>query len=539
MPISDSPVTMKALSSLARRSAVALLALNGALLVAGTAGAQLPPPPPPAPAAQPGPVPRPGVQPPAAAPDVLAIGLAPQPGGLTPDDAGRVASKTKRSVRTKQAELQAAAARVDQAFINFVPRVSLSATYTRLSSVPGFALGSGSGGLVGAANTGLLKVGACPGTAEVNCVVDSKGSPAAVTAVSFPAVLNSTSFVASLAVPISDYLLRISQGYSSAVHAEKGKKLEVQAEELQAAGDAKIAYFNWVQARGQVIVTRQAVDQAKAHLEDANKAFTVGLISRADVLRLDSQVAAAQQVQAQAEAFSLIAEEQLRTVLSMPADAPLAIGVDVMHEQATSVSETLQALQERAMSRRLEIRALDETQLAIKDTVSLARAGYAPRLDAFADATYANPNQRVFPSKDQFDLTWDMGLRLSWTLNDSFTAIGATAEAKARVATIAEQKGALRDGLRLEVAAAYADVQKSGMTIEAADRQLSSAEESLRVRNELFRNGKATSTDLVDAEAEATRARLARLNARIGLLVARVRLEHATGRDVPQRSLDE
>jgi outer membrane protein TolC len=59
------------------------------------------------------------------------------------------------------------------------------------------------------------------------------------------------------------------------------------------------------------------------------------------------------------------------------------------------------------------------------------------------------------------------------------------------------------------------------------------------VRNELFRNGRATSVDLIDAEAEVTRAQLSRLNARIGLLVARVRLDHATGRDVPPRPAGE
>src|SRR5439155_12641819 len=100
---------------------------------------------------------------------------------------------------------------------------------------------------------------------------------------SFPVILDNYSFVASLVVPVSDYLLRISQAHASAIHAEKGKRLEAQAEELQAISDAKIAYLNWVQARGQVIVARESVDQARAHVDDANKVFAVGLISRADV----------------------------------------------------------------------------------------------------------------------------------------------------------------------------------------------------------------------------------------------------------------
>jgi outer membrane protein TolC len=333
--------------------------------------------------------------------------------------------------------------------------------------------------------------------------------------------------------------LRISQGYSAASHGEKGKRLELEAEALQAAADAKVSYYNWLRAKGSSVVTKQAIDQSRAHVDDAAKTFSVGLISRADVLRLEAQLAGAQQAGAETEALSMLTEEQLRILLSIQTNQPLTIGGDVMHEQVAPVTETLADLQDQAMSRRLEIRALDETELSLKESVSLARAGYLPRLDAFANATMANPNQRIQPAKEQFDGTWDAGVRLSWTLNDSFTARGATAEAKARVASLAEQKGILRDGLRLEVVSAYADMQKSVATIEASERQLTAAEESLRVRNELFKNGKATSVELVDAEAEVTRARLGRLNARIGLAVARVRLDHATGRDVAPRPITE
>jgi outer membrane protein TolC len=473
----------------------------------------------------------------AAVPDPLAIALAPQPGGLTPDEAGKTAMKTKHSVRGKQAELEAASARVDQAFVNYFPRLSLSATYTRLSNVPGFALGGGGYNLVLANGEGPITVGPCDATkpAGPQCALGADKKPAASAATSFPAILNSTAFVASLSVPISDYVFRISQGYSAASHNEKGKRLELEAETLQAAADAKLAYYNWVRARGSVVVTKQAVDQSRAHVEDANKTFAVGLISRADVLRLEAQMAGAQQSAAETDALATLTEEQLRIVLSLPSGQSLAIGSDVMHEPATAPTETLAALQDQAMARRLEIRALDETEMSLKETVAIARAGYLPRLDAFADATMANPNQRIFPAVDRFQGTWDVGARLSWTLNDSFTASGATAEAKARVASLAEQKGILRDGLRLEVVSAYADMQKSLATIEASERQLTASEESLRVRNELFKNGKATSVELVDGEAEVTRARLGRLNARIGLAVARVRLDHATGRDVAPR----
>jgi outer membrane protein len=72
-------------------------------------------------------------------------------------------------------------------------------------------------------------------------------------------------------------------------------------------------------------------------------------------------------------------------------------------------------------------------------------------------------------------------------------------------------------------------VKKSLASIDAADRGIVASAESLRVRRELFRVGQANAVDLIDAETELTRAQLNKLNAHVGLLVARTRLEHAIG----------
>jgi outer membrane protein TolC len=469
--------------------------------------------------------------------DTLAAALTPTPGGLSPDQVGKTAAKTRHSVRAKRAELEAAAARVDQAMVNFAPRLSVSATYTRLSTVNNSL---GSGALVGVSTPGPVLVdptGAkCGGKP---CVVDAAGNPAGAVTLSFPALTNSWSIVASIAVPVSDYVLRISQGYAAAQHAEKSKRFETQAEELQVSADAKLAFYNWVRTKGQVVVAKDAVEQAKAHTADAKKIYEVGLASKADVLRLEAQVANAEQLQAEADAQASVTTEQLRIVLGLKPTDPIELGVDVMHEAATPPAETLAALQDQAVDNRLELKALDGAVAATKEQESIAKAGLFPRLDAFADLQYANPNQRIFPSKDQWDATWDLGLRLSYTFNDTFTAIGAGAEAKARALSISEQKGQLKEGIRLEVASAYADVKKAAVSIEAAERGLAASEESLRVRRELFKNGKATAVDLVDAETDFTRSELGRLNARIGLLAARVRLDHAVGRDVAKSTASD
>jgi outer membrane protein TolC len=480
--------------------------------------------------------------------DPLAAALAAQPGGLTPDDVARRAMQTRRSLRARQADLRAAQARVDQALVAYFPRVTATASYTRLSEVPGLALPSSPAIIVLPAqgqqpggqkpSTGPLLAAPCQGQAGATCVYDKDNQQLGVTtppSFAFPTLNSSYSLTAQLAVPVSDYVLRISQGYAAASHAASAKELEVQAETLQVASDAKIAFFNWARARGQATVAAQSVDQARAHVDDAKIAQAAGLVSRADVLRIEAQVASAEQVQAEAQAFESVASEQLRIVIQAPSNEALSLGIDILASTpGGGAPEALDALQRQALQRRLEIRALDETQHSLKNAVSLAQAAYFPRLDAFANLTYANPNQRIFPSRDEWNATWEAGLRMTWTINDTFTAMGSVAEAKARADMIAEQKAALMEGLRIEVASALADLQRARASIEAAERGLAASEESLRVRQLLFRTGRATSLDLVDAESEATRARLRRIDAHVGLLVAQTRLAHATGRDVPQ-----
>src|SRR5882724_6000176 len=58
-----------------------------------------------------------------------------QPGGLKSDDVVTRALETSFDVRSKRAELLAAAADVDRALLGYLPELTVSASYTRLSDL--------------------------------------------------------------------------------------------------------------------------------------------------------------------------------------------------------------------------------------------------------------------------------------------------------------------------------------------------------------------------------------------------------------------
>ncbi|HEY8092100.1 MAG TPA: TolC family protein, partial [Polyangiaceae bacterium] len=174
----------------------------------------------------------------------------------------------------------------------------------------------------------------------------------------------------------------------------------------------------------------------------------------------------------------------------------------------------------------------DANAASAHDQAEAAKAGRYPVLSAFADGIYANPNPRYVPATNQWNPTWDVGAQITWSPNDIVTANSSANDIDARVANIEANKQITRDNVEVEVTQMLQGVNEADFSIESSKRELASAEEAYRVQRELFNNGRGTSTTLTDAESDLTRARLDLLNAKVAARTARVRLEHALGRDV-------
>lgn len=447
-------------------------------------------------------------------------GLVGQPGGLTARDVGRRAVGTSLEVRAKQAELAAASAEVDRAFVTWFPRLTLSARYVHLSPIDAPSFGPDQGNLVVAPVAGPLP----PGTPLI-------GVPSS--ALSFPVITDQYTLTASLTVPISDYVLRISQSYAAASQARSGADLQAKASRLAAAADAQLVYYSWVRARLQQEVAAQSLEQAKARLEAVKAAREVERLSNADQLRAESAVASAELMLERSKNLTKLGEDRLRTLLRDPADKAYTIGEDLLGPvPAGSEGRDVSGLYAQALSRRLELRALDKTAHSLSEQRRAAKAAAYPRLDAFGNAYYANPNPRYVPQQKQWNATWDVGVQLTWTPNDVGSAIASERSLEAQRAKVEAQKAQLGDALRAEVFDSFQAVREAEVAVQTSERGLKAAEEAYRARAELFRFGRASLLEVTDAETDLLRARLEVVNARVGLRVAKIRLGHATGADI-------
>jgi outer membrane protein TolC len=406
----------------------------------------------------------------------------------------------------------AAQARVDEASDAFLPKVTLSARYVRFSDfTPSplfpFAL------------------------AATDAPAGAPSPPTVSTGLlSIAPILDNYALDATLALPITDYVLRLARGLSAAKHGRDVAEWETVVADSRARLAGKIAFYEWIRANASVDAAKQSVAEQRAHVTDVTSQLSQGNASRADALRVDSAVAGAEATLAEAEAQRATAEAQLRTLLHLPDSVPLTTRDAVNAPLKPFVRNRIE-WQSEAYRTRAELHGLDAAESAARAQASVARAKYLPTVGAFASATYANPNPRYFPPEAAWHATWAIGVSATWTPTDIPGAHASASEADARGDALVAQRNALRDALALEIAQYFESVRAADARVVATDKQLESASEAQRVSRSLFANARATTSNVLDAETDLARARLAWVNARVDARVARVRLEHAAGRD--------
>lgn len=516
------------------------------LLLALPAFAQAPPTPAPVAPAPAAPAPAPAVTPvtePTAAPlavpqvtttaaptsestDTVRQHFAPlinQPGGLTSKQAAVAAAKQSPTAAAARTKVDSAQAQIEGVTWRYLPTLTVSASYTHLSPQP----------TVGEAQPFNIVVSQTPG--QVTDIADLfafDGTQA------FVQQVDQFSLNAGLNVPISDYLLNLSKASKGAKTAKRSAELNEKAERVNSAANARLAYYDWASARLQAEETGKSVERAQKQKQTLEAQLATGRSARADVLRADAFLANTELDQKRAESAEVIARERLNVLMTggEHIQPKWDIGEDLLQEESVDSvgTQSIEELQREALATRLELKSMRATAAALMERAGVERSNIYPRLDAFANATYANPNPRVIPQVAEWIGSWDVGARLSWTLNSIGTQGNQAKQSEASAREFLAQADGMEQALRGEVLSAYHLYREATLATSTARRGVVAAEVAYRDRIILFENGRATSLDLLEAESALVEARVALVRTYVLVRSSRVRLEHAVGRDIKE-----
>lgn len=365
--------------------------------------------------------------------------------------------------------------------------------------------------------------------AHVDGFPDGQISPiAGGPSVTFHIPRDQGAFTARLTVPLSDIIFAALPAMEAADQRLRAERSRIDAAEADVAFAAVEAFYRYVEARGVLAVATSGRDQARALRDQIVRYADAGILGPADRAAAEARVAQAEEAMARAEAAVEVSGAALSIALGTPAGTRFRVA-GAVPDSVSPVPGSLDALETTALEQRADLRAMREAIAAQSRARDATIATGYPHLTVYGYAEESNPNPRIIPPTQAWNPLYELGAALTWSPNDTASALFHADEMAAQIAAAEEQMRATEDAVRLEVRQAVAELRTSERSLAAAHASADAAEEAYRAQLAALGAGESTLNDLLLADGRANEARLADLRARIAASLARARLAHATG----------
>ena len=294
----------------------------------------------------------------------------------------------------------------------------------------------------------------------------------------------------TLTVPV-DWTGELVQGLRAAQAGYRGERARLWATTLAEQVAAVRGYFQLLQAEALREVTRQTLAFQRAQLANAEQRFTSGRLTKNEVLVVQVRLANVEQEARRRDLGVDQARWSLNQVIGRAVDAPTTL-LDV--RTRPDLPDADSALHE-AFAHNPVLVALLEQQQRLDATLAALERGWLPRV-AGGGAIDWTSQQISIPQEfgsGFVGFTWDLGT------DGRRAAQIAEAQSEVRRSKLALE-GELRE-LETAVRGTQRATGERLAALDAAQAAVGQAEENVRIRTQQFDAGRATSEDVLDAEA--------------------------------------
>ena len=421
-----------------------------------------------------------------------------EPQSLTIEECIRLGLERNPGLKSSQAVVDMAQARVREAYASALPSLKLSGGYTRLSEVDPFVI----------------------------ALPSAPGQPARAETLG-ASIPNNYAARLSLQQPVFTGLrlvsaTRIAREYQAAARQDfAGARAKL-------VFDIESAYWSLYKAQQLQRVVAQSERTIQAHLDDVGNLRTQGMATQNDVMKVRVQLANVRVLRLEAENAQRLARTALAGLIGLGLDTEVETA-SVLDTLGEPMPGALDSLVQQAQANRPELAALEHRARMAADAVTVAAGAWYPQIALTGNYYYSRPNQRYQPVKDEFKKSWDLGLGATFDLWNWGMTLHQTAEAKAQLAQARAGLEQLRNAVTLEVTQDWQNLRSANEKAGATGEALLQAVENRRVAEESFKAGAATSSDRLDAETMLLQAELSHIQAQADRVVAEAKLRRTVG----------
>ncbi|MBM4161930.1 MAG: TolC family protein [Ignavibacteria bacterium] len=421
---------------------------------------------------------------------VAQAGLRSQEWSLTVEESIRIGLENSKALHGSRMRAEYADAKASEVAASLYPSVRVQGAYQKLSSVPEFKI------------------------------------PLPGNLVTFPVVLNTYSARATLQQPLFTGW-KLQAAADNASYQAEAAFHDLAKERGELIYNIKAAYWGVYRAKEMKRLADENVSRIQAHLADIENLLTQGMATKNDVMKVQVQLSSARIIQSDAGNSVRIAMLGFNSTIGLPLDSEITIKSSLT--PTTRDFPDVESLVGTAFSQRPELAGMEWRLKATDASVTAAQGSWLPQLYVTGNYYYARPNPRIFPAKDEFRDTWDIGISLQFDLWNNLTSLHQTNAAKAQHEQTKDALATLKDRITLEVTQSYFTFNQAKRRISLAELGVEQASENYRGTAEKFKAGLTTNSELLDAEVALLQAKVQLTQALVEYELAEASLEKAIG----------
>lgn len=287
------------------------------------------------------------------------------------------------------------------------------------------------------------------------------------------------------------------------IYARKGAKANEEVYKYKAERTKEYIEFEVRKAYTQLQMSYQARDILQKSLEDVKQIhqsvsnfYNQGLVQKSDVLNAQVQVNTIETALAKAESNIHNTSDGLR----------LLMGLETNNDAYTtdSLSQQISLYQDRQLSSsRSDIMALNKAVDATNMMLKSSQMAFLPRINAFG--SYGLNDSKAFKFRNDSYL---VGINLSWTIFSGNQNRSKMKSAQFQQDRMQEELSLHIKKEQLELDKTKRDLNDSQIEINKQRASVEQADEALRILVNRHREGLASTTDLLMAQAQLSQQKL-------------------------------
>ncbi len=286
------------------------------------------------------------------------------------------------------------------------------------------------------------------------------------------------------------------------------------------------AYYRLIGLDELVQTNELSLNNIRTAYEAAQKRRESGLVTVADVYRVETQVAQAQLNLTRSRGDLEKARGQLAAAVGLPVNNTLKVQTLASPPQTREITTTLTNLLERAKASRPDLVAAEAQARAARATANATSRAGLPSIE-IAGAAGRSGFQDSRPIVNNYTL----GLNLRIPLFSGFRDTYSVRQAEAQAAQAEAARDALYQQTELDVWQSYYDLQTAASGIGSTEAQVKSAEQTAQATLARYRAGFGSILDLITAQQDESNARVQRIQSYLDWFTAFARLNFSIGAD--------